>query len=142
MLKVEFDMTSINAQLATLTANVQSSMRPAAKAAAKVFYDEVRLRAPRSEKMHFTKGKKQSFAPGTLQKAIYQAYSDKRSVKGVVESYSVSWNKSKAFYGRFVEFGTSRMPAHSFLRSAYEAKKEEAMQVANSVVDKKMGESK
>lgn len=142
MLKVEVDMTGINDQLMALTASVKNSMRPAAKAAAQVFYDEVRLRAPRSEKMHFTRGKKQSYAPGNLQKAIYQAYSDKRSVKGVVESYSVSWNKSKAFYGRFVEFGTSRMPAYSFLRSAYEAKKQEAIQVANTVFEKNMGESK
>jgi len=142
MLKVEFDMAAINTQLAALTNRVSNSMRPAAQAAAKVFYDEVRLRAPRSEKMHFTKGKKQSFAPGNLQKAIYQAYSSNRSIKGVRESYSVSWNKSKAFYGRFVEFGTSRMPAHSFLRSSYAAKKQEAMQVANNVFVRKMGESK
>ena len=35
--------------------------------------------------------------------------------------YRVSWNKTHAFYGRFVEFSTSKMAAQPFLRPAYDA---------------------
>ncbi len=127
MIRVEFDMTSLNAKLDKLQATVSSALRPAAQAGAQVLYDEVRLNAPRSEKAHFTKNKKQAYQPGNLQRAIYQAYSDQASVPGQTAAYAISWNKNKAFYGRFVEYGTARMPAHSFLRRAYEAKKAEAL---------------
>lgn len=127
MIRVEFDMTSLNAQLDTLQATVADSLRPAAQAGAQVLYDEVRLNAPRSEKAHFTKGKKQAYQPGNLQRSIYQAFSDKSSTPGKTAAYAISWNKNKAFYGRFVEFGTARMPAQSFLRRAYESKKAQAL---------------
>jgi HK97 gp10 family phage protein len=36
-------------------------------------------------------------------------------------------NPNDAYYWRFVEFGTSKMPAHSFLRAGFEAKKYDAV---------------
>ena len=41
--------------------------------------------------------------------------------------YRVSWNKTHAFYGRFVEFGTSKMAAKPFLRPAYDAARAKAL---------------
>ena len=36
-------------------------------------------------------------------------------------TYHIAWNHQKAPYGFMVEFGTSRAPAHPFLRPAYTA---------------------
>lgn len=41
-----------------------------------------------------------------------------------------------AYYWRFVEFGTSKMPARPFLRPAFDAKKEEAVRVFASILKK------
>lgn len=139
MIRVAFNPASLNAQLDQLQARVADAVRPAAQAGAQVLYDEVRLNAPRSEKAHFTKGKAQTYQPGNLQRAIYQAYSTESSTDGKTAVYSISWNKSKAFYGRFVEFGTARMPAHSFLRRAYEAKKSEALKAAQAEFAQRLG---
>lgn len=139
MIRVAFNPASLNAQLDRLQARVADAVRPAAQAGAQVLYDEVRLNAPRSEKAHFTKGKAQTYQPGNLQRAIYQAYSTESSTDGKTAVYSISWNKSKAFYGRFVEFGTARMPAHSFLRRAYEAKKSEALKAAQAEFAQRLG---
>lgn len=133
MLRVDFDMGNIDAQLAEFQAKVATALHPAASAGAKVLYDAVRINAPRSEKAHFTKGKKQSYQPGNLQKAIYYAFNDKTSVPGKHVSFSISWNKNKAFYGRFVEYGTSRMPAYPFLRTAYDSHNRAALAEANAV---------
>ena len=128
MLTLEFDLSVLEKQLDNIETAVGEAIRPAAQAGAQVFYDEVRTRAPRSEKTHFTKGKKQSYAPGNLQRAIYQAFDEQDSTPNKTASYSISWNKSKAFYGRFVEFGTQKMAARPFLRPALEAKRREAAQ--------------
>lgn len=136
MLKVEFNADGIFAQLTKITGDAGASLRPAAQAAAQVFYDEVRLQAPQSEKAHFTKGKRQSYQPGNLKAAIYQAYNRRDSVAGKFEGYGVSWNKKKAFYGHFVENGTSRSPAYSFLRKSYESQKTAAAKAAEAVFAK------
>lgn len=76
---------------------------------AKVIADEVRLNAspPRI-------GRKS----GNLQASIYWVYSAERSTDDR-KTYRVSWNKRKAPHGHLLEFGTSKMPAHPFLRPAF-----------------------
>ena len=49
---------------------------------------------------------------------VRQGKSSKKTKKGVID----------AFYARFVEFGTSKMPARPFMRPAFESKKEAAVQ--------------
>jgi HK97 gp10 family phage protein len=95
-------------------------------AMAKVIYDEVKLNAPESEKEHwfhgtsFKKtGQKYLFQPGTLKSSIYRVYSPEKS-SDTKKTYKVSWNHTKAPYGFMVEFGTSRAPAHPFLRPAFD----------------------
>ena len=138
MLTLEFDLSALEKQLDNIEAAVGDAIRPAAQAGAQVFYDEVRTRAPRSEKMHFTKGKKQSYAPGNLQRAIYQAFDEQESTPNKTASYSISWNKSKAFYGRFVEFGTKRMPAYPFLRTSFDAVNQKAIQSVNDRLEQEL----
>ena len=127
MISIAFDFSKIAAKLDNITKAAEQGVRPAAQAGAQVFYEEVKQRVPVSAKAHSTKGKKQTFTPGTLRKAIYQAFADKESGDGKA-SYRISWNKSHAFYGRFVEFGTSRMAAKPFLRPAYDAARAKALQ--------------
>ncbi|MGJ7497463.1 HK97-gp10 family putative phage morphogenesis protein [Variovorax sp. RT4R15] len=80
-----------------------------AAAMGRVIYDEVKLNAspPRL-------GRK----TGNLFEAIYWAYSPEKSTDSQ-KTYRISWNKTKAPHGHLLEFGTSKMPAHPFLRPAF-----------------------
>ena len=124
MLSLEFDFSKIAAKLDSITKAAEEGARPAAQAGAQVFYDEVKQRVPVSAKPH--KSGKKTYNPGTLRKAIYQAFADKESGQGSAK-YRISWNKTHAFYGRFVEFGTSKMAAKPFLRLAYDAARAKAL---------------
>lgn len=124
MLSLEFDFSKIAAKLDNITTAAEKATRPAAQSGAQVFYDEVKQRVPMSAKPH--KSGKKTYNPGTLRKAIYQAFADKESGDGKA-MYRVSWNKTHAFYGRFVEFGTSKMAAKPFLRPAYDAARAKAV---------------
>lgn len=125
MISVEFNFSKIAAKLDSITKAAEEGVRPAAQAGAQVFYDEVKQRVPVSAKPH--KSGKKTYNPGTLRKAIYQAFADKESGEGVAK-YRISWNKTHAFYGRFVEFGTSKMVAKPFLRPAYDAARAKALE--------------
>lgn len=125
MISIAFDFSKIAAKLDNITKAAEKATRPAAQAGAQVFYDEVKQRVPVSAKSH--KSGKKTYSPGTLRKAIYQAFADKESGDGKAV-YRLSWNKTHAFYGRFVEFGTSKMAAKPFLRPAYDAARARALQ--------------
>ena len=93
-------------------------------AMAQVIYDEARAQVPVSTEGHWfhgtsfkKNGTKYWFEPGTLKGAIYRVYSPEKS-SDESKLYRVSWNHTKAPYGYMVEFGTSRAPAHPFMRPA------------------------
>nr|WP_207728666.1 HK97-gp10 family putative phage morphogenesis protein [Clostridium botulinum] len=48
-------------------------------------------------------------------------------------------DNSKIFYGKFLEFGTSKMKARPFMGPAYESKKEEAKEVIKNELRKGLG---
>jgi HK97 gp10 family phage protein len=75
----------------------------------KVIYDEVKLNAspPRLGRQ-----------TGKLSDAIYWVHSPEKS-SDTQKTYRISWNKTKAPHGHLIEFGTSRAPAHPFLRPAF-----------------------
>ena len=125
MLSLEFDFSKIAAKLDSITKAAEEGARPAAQAGAQVFYDEVKQRVPVSAQPH--KSGKKTYNPGTLRRAVYQAFAERESGDGRA-MYRVSWNKTHAFYGRFVEFGTSKMAAKPFLRPAYDAARARALQ--------------
>ena len=108
MLKVEFDMTGLNAQLAAVQAKVKTAIRPAAQAGAQLLYDEVRARVPKDT--------------GNLMASIYQKHTSSPSADGVLASYAISWRKGRgrggvktlgdglaglpvAFHGQLIEYG-------------------------------------
>ena len=125
MISIAFDFSKLAAKLDNITAAAEKATRPAAQSGAQVFYEEVKQRVPMSAKPH--KSGKKTYNPGTLRRAVYQAFAELESGDGRA-MYRVSWNKTHAFYGRFVEFGTSKMAAKPFLRPAYDAARARALQ--------------
>lgn len=115
----------------------QRPLRAAVNAGAKVVMDEAKNRAPQGE-------------TGNLRKAIYRTRTRRGSGTGK-ETYVVGVRKGKmkyadtannrrlkrvgktyqtrglAYYWRFLEFGTSKLSARPFLRPAFEAKKDAAV---------------
>ncbi|MFM0315959.1 HK97 gp10 family phage protein [Paraburkholderia nemoris] len=115
----------------------ESVLRQAAVAGARVIHAEVQLRAPIGN-AYERKGTKH--LPGTLKRSILIAYDREESVAGRIAVYLVTWSK-EAFYGRFVELGTSHAPADPFLRPGYEAKKKQAATAMIEVIQSKAQEA-
>jgi len=105
-------------------------LRRAVRAGAELVAEEVANTAPektgklkRNIVVLFGKG-----APGTALAGVH--------IRGVNPETGNSDNKLKtsspnnAFYWRFLEEGTSKMPAHPFVRPAYDRKQEEASAAA------------
>lgn len=109
---------------------VEDAVRPAAQAAAQVLYQDVKRRVPVSTGAHWFYGThgKYLFSAGTLRDSIYQVFSKDGSRQGKA-TYHVSWNYKKCPYGFMVEYGTSRAPAHPFIRPAT-AKFDDAVEAA------------
>lgn len=127
---IDFDPSGLNTALDNITAAAEENVRPAAQAGIQVLYEEVLLRVPVSKKARKTK-RGRVIAPGALKASIYQAYSKDNSGKGFA-TYHSSWNYRKAPHGHLVEFGTSRTPAHPFLRPAHDAAAARALKVAEA----------
>jgi len=149
MAKISFDgLGEIQANLLKLPSLFGDALRSAANAGATVVKDEVVTRAPEDR--------------GILKSAIYQKHIPERSAADR-QVYYVSWRKGKsseldAFYGKWVEYGhwfvpprpagvskeahraANRavfIPEHAFLRPAFEATKEAAV----DAMRKKLGEN-
>lgn len=127
---MKFDTRGINSALDKLNDGIKDQVRPAAQAGAQVLYEEVLARVPVAKTSRKTKGGR-VIAPGTLKASIYQAFSKDNSSDGH-STYHVSWNAKKAPHGHLVEYGTSRAPAHPFLRPAYDAKSKDALEAAKT----------
>lgn len=115
----------------------ESVLRQATVAGARVIHAEVKRRAPVGDATY--EGNGRAYAPGTLRDSILIAYDRERSVDGLRATYLVTWSKD-AFYGRFLEFGTSKMAARPFLRPAYDAMKQAAADAFSTVIDQKVKE--
>ncbi|RYE43967.1 MAG: hypothetical protein EOP24_26325 [Hyphomicrobiales bacterium] len=100
-----------------------------ASAMAKVIADEVRLNVSPPRMGRVT---------GALSESIYYAFSEERSTE-TSKTYVVSWNKKAAFYGKFFEFGTSKMAARPFLRPAF-SRVNEAIEAGKKNMRKRLAE--
>lgn len=135
-----FDFSKISAKLDEIVVAAKEGTRTAAQAGAQVFYDEMRARVPVSDNAHFFYGRNSRktgvryyFEPGNLKNSIYQ-YRLRYYDDGGKTTYVISWNKLKAPYGHMVEFGTSRAPAHPFLRPTYDAAQGTAVKTVKEVM--------
>jgi hypothetical protein len=86
-------LTSGELGLDVLADEALAAARPAAQAGAQVLYDQVKANVARLRKV-----------TGNLDRAIYQAFSERDSATGRA-TYAISWNKKKAPHGYLVEFG-------------------------------------
>ena len=120
--RFDFDDSAITRTLDSLSAAAEQDLiRPAAQAAAQVFYDQVKRNVAGLGRI-----------TGNLDRSIYQAYRDKESGHGKAV-YHVSWNMTKAPHGHLVEYGHGGKrpaPAHPFLRPAYDQAKDAATNAA------------
>ncbi|WP_170845169.1 HK97-gp10 family putative phage morphogenesis protein [Chitinasiproducens palmae] len=117
----------------------ESALRQASAAGARIVLEEARLRAPVGTKRYIRKGK--PHIPGLLKReGILMFYREEDSLTGVRSTYGITWSKD-AFYGRFVEHGTSRMPAQPHLRPAYDARRTAAAEAVAAVIQEKVREA-
>ncbi len=121
---VTTDLSGLRNRMRTLVDQCEDAARPAAQAGAQVLYDRVRDLVPTSLKGHWFHGTsfkeygtKYWFNAGALKASIYQVYSKDNSGQGFA-TYHIAWNHQEVPYGFMVEFGTSKAPAHPFLRPA------------------------
>ena len=125
---LSINMSAFESEMEQLADRAERAARPAAQAGAQVIYERVKANVA-------ALGRK----TGNLDSAIYQAYSANNSNESKAV-YHVSWNKKKAFYGQFIEYGTVKMAARPFLRPAYDAKKQAALDAAETVLGQKLNE--
>lgn len=92
-LNLRADLTGLNRMLDQLGTDLQSAARPAAQAAADVFYRAIKANVGAIGKVS-----------GNLERSLYQAYSKDHSAPGRAV-YHISWNARKAPHGHLVEFG-------------------------------------
>lgn len=92
--QMTFDLAALNRIVSGIGNDIGDSVRPAAQAGIQVIYDQVKANVRRI-------GRK----TGNLEKSIYQAFSDKRSIDKKRATYAVGWNKKTAPHGGLIEFG-------------------------------------
>ena len=92
-LRIDADLSALDALFDQLGDQLEASVRPAAQAGAQVLYDQVTQNVA-------ALGTK----TGNLAQSIYQAFSPENSGNGKAE-YHVSWNARKAPHAHLIEYG-------------------------------------
>lgn len=153
---------SLQGILTRFTKDIQDKVvRPAVRAGALVFLDEMKQRAPVGDKLDSTK---ENYEPGKLKNSIYHYYDTKISLNGR-HVYYVGPNKNKAPHWYFAEYGhyivnrTTRNesgqifafkdrlpekvfwnPAQPYIRPTWEAKSADAIAAMQRRLMEKLGE--
>ena len=135
MVEVSVQVTGLedlSQQLQALTtlAGEKQKTQKATFDAAKVFQDEVKRQAPKAESAYYRYYSKKKHGnnnrklmkPGVLKKSV-----SRKRVKFDNNVGTAIVIKARAFYWRFLEYGTPNMAAIPFIRPSYELKKQEAL---------------
>lgn len=117
-----------------------SLQNKALKRAANVINDEIVANAPTSTMPRQPKPKTQMWRSGGHAKNLLKVSGirSKGGEKFILAGIQKSDN-SKAFYLKFKEFGSSKESAKPFMAPAYEAKKQEAIEVIKEELKKGLG---
>ncbi|WP_186142367.1 HK97-gp10 family putative phage morphogenesis protein [Burkholderia gladioli] len=115
----------------------ESILRQAVVAGLQPLLAEVRLRAPVRVEGH--EGGVGQHPPGFLKANILAYHDGEKSVKGLRQIYGVTWDK-EAFYGSFVENGSSKQAADPFLRPAFDATKRAVVKAIDEFIQAKARE--
>lgn len=148
MLTFDLNLDSLTRQVDKIGENAQDAIRPAAQAAAQVFYDAVKSTVPVSKHAHwFTgtqykkDGTKYWFESGSLKGAVYQVYSKDQSSK-TQATYHIAWNHRKVPYGFMVAYGTTTAKGNDFIGKARKNVAAVAKAAALATFQARMGEVK
>ncbi|WP_312588974.1 HK97 gp10 family phage protein [Comamonas terrigena] len=87
------DLSGIESLFDDIGDAAEEAARPAAQAAAQVFYDAAKANVAKIKKVS-----------GNLDKALYQAFSPENSGQGFAQ-YHISWNATTAPHGHLLEHG-------------------------------------
>ena len=119
------DLTKQLTRLVSLAKQQQYVMNAASYALSPIVKEVKRL-APKaeSEYIRYRNGRKDKVKPGGLKKAISRKRVKLEKSRGV--ALQIKYNK--AFYWRFLEYGTPHMAAVPFIRPGFDTKKSEALQ--------------
>lgn len=119
------DLTKQLTRLVSLAKQQQYVMNAASYALSPIVKEVKRL-APKaeSEYIRYRNGRKDKIKPGGLKKAISRKRVKLEKSRGV--ALQIKYNK--AFYWRFLEYGTPNMAAIPFIRPGFDTKKSEALQ--------------
>ena len=162
MLRLDFDTSALTAGLDRIAEEARQILRAASQAGAEVLYQEVKIRVPVAAEARLLSSKTGRMSqPGALKNSIYQVFSQNSS-NASRATYNVSWNPLKASHGHLLEYGYDRkhvviktkdgryittkqklaqpvrMPAHPFLRPAFDAKSMAALQAAREEFVRRM----
>lgn len=145
MLEFSVNLDSITRQIDKIGVDAKAAIRPAAQAAAQVYYDAVKAAAPKSKGAHWfhgtsfkSTGQKYWFESGTLKSAVYQVYSKSNS-SATQATYHIAWNHRKVPYGFMVTGGTKNAKANDFIASARKSVNARARDAAIATFKTKMG---
>lgn len=149
MLNFSVDLDSLTRQIDKIGEDAKAAIRPAAQAAAQVYYDAVKATVPVSKHAHWfygssskKSGEKYWFESGSLKAAIYQVYSKSESNEKRA-TYHVAWNHRKVPYGFMVALGTKRgAKANDFIGKAKRNVNEMAKEAAMDTFLNRMGATK
>jgi hypothetical protein len=98
--KITVNTDQVVAGLEAMNNRVHAAVRPAAQAGAQLIYEAVHFN------LDTMLGKQCNVdIRGVLKSAIYQKFITERSVEGLIATYHVSWNSSKAPHAWLVEYG-------------------------------------
>ncbi|MGE6895766.1 HK97-gp10 family putative phage morphogenesis protein [Priestia flexa] len=113
-------MEGLTKQLKELEQLGDRILQKALKAGAEVLREEIKKRAPRSDM------NKEHLADNIIISKVIQGHID------------IGPDAKKAFYARFVEFGTVNMPAQPFIEPAFLAVKDKIQAVMAEVVQEEL----
>lgn len=131
--RIDFDFSSFEKKLDTLIATdpAESIMRKAAGAGAKILYEEMKTRVP--------------VKTGKLKESIYYWWDKQQSGKQSA-LYRIGPNTKKAPHWHLVEFGhwdkakKHFTPAHSYMRTTFDARSKQALSVSKNKLNELIGE--
>jgi len=115
---ITFEIEEFQKKITDVAIRVKSTKRKAILAGAKIIQDEIISRAPEDT--------------GNLKRNI--VISEMQQDTSGSEYVNVGPEKKKAFYGRILEFGTSKMRAKPFVEPAFIAKRKEALAAMAEIV--------
>lgn len=119
----------------------ENALRAAGAAGAALLRDEAKVQLDSALSSATMKGDKPSSPTGKLRDNIIIKRLEESAKGNESQTYIVTPRSKPAFYWRFLEFGTVKMPARPFMRPAFDAQREDALNKMREVLKVKLKEA-